>query len=44
MPLFDNLVDAFSFLTLHGARENESSMRRRAFSLRIVGDVARYVE
>ena len=35
---------AFSFETLHGARGNESTARRRAFSLRLVGDDARYVE
>ncbi len=35
---------AFSFNTLHGARGNESGARRRAFSLRLVGDDARYVE
>ena len=35
---------AFSFDTLHGARGNESTARRRAFSLRLVGDDARYVE
>lgn len=35
---------AFHFKTLHGARGNESSIRRRAFSLRLVGDDARYVE
>ena len=35
---------AFSFRTLHGARGNESSTRRRAFSLRFVGDHARYAE
>lgn len=35
---------AFNFLTLHGARGNESTQRRRAFSLRLVGDDARYVE
>lgn len=34
---------AFSFNTLHGARGNESSHRRRAFSLRLIGDDARYV-
>lgn len=34
---------AFSFDTLHGARGNESTSRRRAFSLRLVGDDARYV-
>lgn len=35
---------AFSYYTLHGARGNESTTRRRAFSLRLVGDDARYVE
>ncbi|MFV0513734.1 MAG: phytanoyl-CoA dioxygenase family protein [Jhaorihella sp.] len=35
---------AFDFRTLHGARGNRSSARRRAFSLRLVGDDARYVE
>lgn len=35
---------AFNFMTLHGARGNESLDRRRAFSLRLVGDDARYVE
>ncbi len=35
---------AFNFLTLHGARGNTTSARRRAFSLRLVGDDARYVE
>lgn len=35
---------AFSFRTLHGARGNESAERRRAFSLRFVGDDARVVE
>ena len=35
---------AFNFLTLHGARGNTSQNRRRAFSLRLVGDDARYVE
>lgn len=34
---------AFNFMTLHGARGNETSNRRRAFSLRLVGDDARYV-
>jgi ectoine hydroxylase-related dioxygenase (phytanoyl-CoA dioxygenase family) len=36
-------VVAFSFRTLHGARGNNSSIRRRAFSLRLLGDDARYV-
>lgn len=35
---------AFHFRTLHGARGNTSTRRRRAFSLRFVGDDARYVE
>lgn len=34
---------AFDFRTLHGARGNTSAQRRRAFSLRLVGDDARYV-
>ena len=35
---------AFHFRTLHGARGNSSQNRRRAFSLRLVGEDARYVE
>lgn len=35
---------AFNYLTLHGARGNTSAARRRAFSLRLVGEDARYVE
>ncbi|WP_171121769.1 MULTISPECIES: phytanoyl-CoA dioxygenase family protein [unclassified Ruegeria] len=35
---------AFNYRTLHGARGNHSDSRRRAFSLRLVGDDARYVE
>lgn len=35
---------AFHFRTLHGARGNLASARRRAFSLRLVGDDARYVD
>ncbi|WP_170581816.1 phytanoyl-CoA dioxygenase family protein [Ruegeria arenilitoris] len=35
---------AFNFRTLHGARGNKSDSRRRAFSLRLVGEDARYVE
>jgi ectoine hydroxylase-related dioxygenase (phytanoyl-CoA dioxygenase family) len=35
---------AFNYRTLHGARGNNASARRRAFSLRLVGDDARYVE
>lgn len=34
---------AFNYKTLHGARGNDSAMRRRAFSLRLLGDDARYV-
>ena len=35
---------AFDYRTLHGARGNTAGTRRRAFSLRLVGDDARYVE
>ncbi|MBE9637260.1 phytanoyl-CoA dioxygenase family protein [Salipiger mangrovisoli] len=35
---------AFNYAILHGARGNSSGARRRAFSLRLVGDDARYVE
>jgi len=35
---------AFNYGTLHGARGNQSTNRRRAFSLRLVGDDTRYVE
>ncbi|MGB0505478.1 MAG: phytanoyl-CoA dioxygenase family protein [Pikeienuella sp.] len=35
---------AFNYKTLHGARGNNAAARRRAFSLRLVGDDARYVE
>lgn len=35
---------AFNYRTLHGARGNEAATRRRAFSLRLVGDDARYIE
>lgn len=35
---------AFHYGILHGARGNETKKRRRAFSLRLVGDDARYVE
>ena len=34
---------AFNFRTLHGARGNTAATRRRAFSLRLVGEDARYV-
>ena len=35
---------AFHYRTLHGARGNTTTQRRRAFSLRLVGEDARYVE
>jgi ectoine hydroxylase-related dioxygenase (phytanoyl-CoA dioxygenase family) len=35
---------AFDYRTLHGARGNNAATRRRAFSLRLVGDDAHYVE
>ncbi|MGX9351754.1 phytanoyl-CoA dioxygenase family protein [Shimia sp. W99] len=35
---------AFNYDVLHGARGNTSTTRRRAFSLRLLGDDARYVE
>ncbi len=35
---------AFNFMTLHGARGNDSGNRRRAFSLRLLGDDARYID
>ncbi len=35
---------AFNYAILHGARGNTSDSRRRAFSLRLVGDDARYTE
>ncbi|MEM7194436.1 MAG: phytanoyl-CoA dioxygenase family protein [Pseudomonadota bacterium] len=34
---------AFHYKTLHGARGNLTQKRRRAFSLRLVGDDARYI-
>jgi ectoine hydroxylase-related dioxygenase (phytanoyl-CoA dioxygenase family) len=34
---------AFHYRTVHGARGNLSATRRRAFSMRVVGDDARYV-
>lgn len=34
---------AFDYRTLHGARGNNAGTRRRAFSLRLLGDDARYV-
>ncbi|MFY0658926.1 MAG: phytanoyl-CoA dioxygenase family protein [Shimia sp.] len=35
---------AFNYHILHGARGNIATQRRRAFSLRLLGDDARYVE
>ena len=35
---------AFNYRTLHGARGNDATTRRRAFSLRLVGEDVRYVE
>ena len=35
---------AFHYKTVHGARGNMSERRRRAFSVRWVGDDARYVK
>ncbi|MFZ5708926.1 MAG: phytanoyl-CoA dioxygenase family protein [Pseudomonadota bacterium] len=35
---------AFDYRTLHGARGNTTGRRRRAFSLRLVGEDAHYVE
>ncbi|MBT8410960.1 MAG: phytanoyl-CoA dioxygenase family protein, partial [Octadecabacter sp.] len=35
---------AFNYHILHGARGNETTSRRRAFSLRLLGDDARYTE
>ncbi len=35
---------AFNYYVLHGARGNTTDKRRRAFSLRLLGDDARYIE
>lgn len=43
-PMAPGDAVAFSFDILHGARGNETAARRRAFSLRLVGDDARYAE
>ncbi|WP_193183608.1 phytanoyl-CoA dioxygenase family protein [Nisaea sediminum] len=43
-PLEPGDAVAFHYRNLHGARGNETTRRRRAFSLRLVGDDARYVE
>ncbi len=42
-PMAPGDAVAFNFRTLHGARGNTSQDRRRAFSLRLVGEDARYV-
>tara|TARA_R110002096_G_scaffold309403_4_gene504065 strand:+ start:98054 stop:98896 length:843 start_codon:yes stop_codon:yes gene_type:complete len=36
-------VVAFNYKTLHGSRGNSTNQRRRAFSLRLMGDDARYI-
>jgi ectoine hydroxylase-related dioxygenase (phytanoyl-CoA dioxygenase family) len=36
-------VVAFNYETLHGSRGNTTNNRRRAFSLRLFGDDAKYV-
>lgn len=43
-PLEPGDAVAFNYWILHGARGNPSGGRRRAFSLRFVGDDARYVK
>jgi len=43
-PLEPGDAVAFHYRNLHGTRGNETKNRRRAFSLRLVGDDARYVE
>jgi len=43
-PMAPGDAIAFDFRTVHGARGNEGSARRRAFSMRWVGEDARYVE
>jgi ectoine hydroxylase-related dioxygenase (phytanoyl-CoA dioxygenase family) len=42
-PMAPGDAVAFDFRVLHGARGNDSAIRRRAFSVRLVGDDARYV-
>jgi ectoine hydroxylase-related dioxygenase (phytanoyl-CoA dioxygenase family) len=41
-----NIGDAivFNFSTVHGAPENKSKNRRRAFSVRFTGDDATYIK
>jgi ectoine hydroxylase-related dioxygenase (phytanoyl-CoA dioxygenase family) len=43
-PMAPGDAVAFDYRTLHGARGNTSDRRRRAFSLRLVGDDARVVD
>ncbi|NNE52465.1 MAG: phytanoyl-CoA dioxygenase [Sulfitobacter sp.] len=43
-PMAPGDAVAFNYQILHGARGNRANARRRAFSLRLVGDDARYVE
>lgn len=43
-PLQPGDAVAFNYWILHGARGNEATSRRRAFSLRFLGDDARYVD
>lgn len=42
-PMAPGDAVAFHYRTVHGARGNLSANRRRAFSMRVVGDDARYV-
>ncbi|WP_296421210.1 phytanoyl-CoA dioxygenase family protein [Pseudooctadecabacter sp.] len=43
-PMAPGDAVAFNYNILHGARGNETTQRRRAFSLRLLGDDARYTE
>lgn len=43
-PLEPGDAVAFNYWILHGARGNEAAARRRAFSVRFLGDDARYME
>lgn len=43
-PMAPGDAVAFNYNILHGARGNQSEISRRAFSLRLVGDDARYTE
>ncbi len=42
-PMAPGDAVAFHFRTVHGARGNPSTRRRRAFSMRVIGDDARYI-